>query len=152
MSLTLFLGSSARVAFHSSRVFSSANRLRATLSASPVVDRGAGRAGGAEGEAAELQSGGGDARRLLDEVHREAAHVRVLLGLQHFEAVGDGADRRDHVVADARAEQGGEIEGFQSKFRHRPCPMSERRARNDPQLNRAMVNAALPANRCHPDD
>ncbi len=36
MSLTLFLGSSARVAFHSSLVFSSAKRLRATLSASPV--------------------------------------------------------------------------------------------------------------------
>ena len=83
------------------------------------VDQGAGRTGGAEGEAAELQAGRGAARAFLDEVEREAAHVLVLLVLQNFEAVDDRADGADHVMADARAQKGGEIERIERKSRHR---------------------------------
>ena len=49
-------------------------------------------------------------RRFLDEVHRHLAHRFVVLDFEQFEPVGDGADRRDHVVADAAAQKRGKVE------------------------------------------
>jgi hypothetical protein len=83
------------------------------------VDRGASRARGAEGEPAELQAGGGGVGAALDEVQRKAAHVLVGFVLQNLEPVDDGAHRRNHVMADPRAEQGGEVEGIERKNGHR---------------------------------
>jgi hypothetical protein len=73
----------------------------------------AGRAGGAEGDAAELQLGGSRAGALSDEVERKVLGFGVLALLQHFQAVDDRAHRADQVVADARAEKRGKIERLQ---------------------------------------
>ena len=69
------------------------------------VDLGAGGAGGAEGDAAELQLGGGGVGALLDQVERKGLGLLVVFFFQHFQAVDDGADRADQIVADARAQQ-----------------------------------------------
>ena len=102
-SLTTFFGASRRWRVPSQRrsiVDEEASRHILGVSG---VDRCAERARGAEGEPAELQSGGGRDRALLDEVHRDRAHLRVLFAVEHFEAVDDRPDRADHIVADARA-------------------------------------------------
>ena len=77
------------------------------------VDRRAGGARGPEGEAAELQPGGGRLGALLDKLGGEGAHFGVLLVFEHFEPVDDRANRADHVVADARAEKRGQIESVE---------------------------------------
>src|SRR5208337_2296413 len=76
----------------------------------PRVDQGAERAGRPEGEPAELEARRGRNRAFLDEVHGDGAHVRVLLAVEHFEAVDDRPDRADHIMADPRAEKRGQIE------------------------------------------
>ena len=83
------------------------------------IDLGARRPGRAERNAAELQFRRGRARALLDQIEREFLGRLVLLFLEHLEPVHDGADRADEVVAHARAQQGGEIERFDGRFRHR---------------------------------
>ncbi len=71
--------------------------------------------GGAEGQTGELQAGGGLFGRGGHELERIGAHGGVALVLQHFEAVDDGADRADQIVADAADQERGEfdiIHGF----------------------------------------
>ena len=45
-----------------------------------------------------------------DQVHRHVAHRFIVLDLEQFEPVGDGADGRDDVVTDAAAQKGRKIE------------------------------------------
>src|ERR1051326_1517757 len=77
------------------------------------IDRGSDRAGGAEREPAELQARRGLLRALLDQVERESLGLLIAVVFQHFEPVDEGADRADQVVANSRAQQGGEIEHFE---------------------------------------
>ena len=65
------------------------------------VDLGAGRSRRAEGKPRELELGGSLARALADQIHGLLAHGLVLLFAQHLEAVGNGTNRTDHIVADA---------------------------------------------------
>ena len=77
------------------------------------VDLGAGRTRRPEREAAELQASRGGAGTLLDEVEGEGLGFLVLGFLQNLEAIDDRPGRADQVVADPRAQQGGEVEGFE---------------------------------------
>src|SRR5947208_3184219 len=88
-SLTLFLGISKRGADHTSETFSSWMKPRRSVPGA-----------------------------LLDQVEREALHRGVVLVLQDLEAVDDRPHRIDDVVADPRAQQGREIEGFELKSGH----------------------------------
>jgi hypothetical protein len=63
----------------------------------------------AECEAEELQFVGADLRRLLQQLDHLRAHVRVFLVGEQFKPVGERAHRREHVVAQARAQHRGEI-------------------------------------------
>jgi hypothetical protein len=96
-------------------VFSSSISPPRHLFGVPAVDLRAGGTRGAECQPAELQLRGRRLRAFLDEFHREGSGLLVLVLLHHFEAVHDGADRADEVVADPRAEQGGEVERFKHK-------------------------------------
>src|SRR5580698_4569325 len=100
-SLTRFFGSNSRGRFHTIVVLSSPKSPRATFSASPR----------SIWEPAELQLGRGLFRALLDQIKRKNFGFLVLVLVHDFEAVDDGADRADQVVADARAQQRGQIEG-----------------------------------------
>src|ERR1700722_19793220 len=109
-SLTRFFGSNSRGRFHTIVVLSSPNSPRATFSASPrSIWAPAARA--AECKPAELQFGRGLIRALLDQIESENLGFLVLVLVHDFEAVDDGADRADQVVADAGAQQRGQIEG-----------------------------------------
>ena len=92
-SLTLFLAKSCRVAFQTSDVRSLAMSPRATDFGVAGVDGCPDRARGAEGQPAELQSGGRRMRALLDEFDGDLAHRGVVFVLQHLESVDDGAHR-----------------------------------------------------------
>ena len=74
------------------------------------LDLGAGRAGGAEGEPGELQARGG----LLGDIPYDVEGVGLGLGIvvlvEDLQAIVDGADGIDHVVADLAGDQGGELE------------------------------------------
>ncbi len=74
------------------------------------VDLRAGGAGRAEGEAAELQAGGGGLRTLANQVEREFAVLGLGIVIEHLEPVDDGADRADEIMADPRAQQRCEFE------------------------------------------
>src|SRR5262249_11746463 len=77
------------------------------------IDLRAGRAGGAEGEAAELQARRRRPRTPLDEVEREGPGLLVAVFLlQHFDSVDDLAGRADQIVANARTEECGEYESI----------------------------------------
>ena len=79
------------------------------------IDGGACGTGGTEGDAGKLQAGRGGPRTLLDEIQREGLHGGVVLVLQHFQAIDNGADGIDHVMTYARAKQGGKIERIELK-------------------------------------
>src|SRR4029077_8217889 len=71
----------------------------------------AGRAGRAEGETAELQPPRGRLRAPLDEIEGESLGLVVAAFLlQYLESVDDRAGGADQIVANARAQEGGEIE------------------------------------------
>ena len=76
---------------------------------------------------AELQPGRGRLGALLDQVDRELLGLLVLAVLHHLEAVHDRADRADQVVADPRAQQRREIEGFESDGAGHGCVLRVRR-------------------------
>ena len=59
-------------------------------------------AGSAEGEAEEAQLVRGNLRALLQQLEALAAHLRVFLVRQQFQAIGQGADRAQHVMAQPR--------------------------------------------------
>ncbi len=99
-------------------VLSSSKKPRADGFGVAEVDLGAGRAGRAEGDAAELQLGGAGAGALLDKFESEGLGLLVLCLVQHLQPVDDGADRADQVVAYARAQQGGKIERFDGRSGH----------------------------------
>ena len=112
-SLTRFFGSSTRGRFQVSLVLSSSRKPRATCSASPRSICGAGGAGRAERETAELQPRRCRRGALLDQLEGEGLGLLVLVVLHHLEPVDDRADRADQVMADPRAQQRREIEGFE---------------------------------------
>ena len=116
-SLTRFFGSSTRGRFQVSLVFSSSMKPRAIFSASPrsicaPAEPAAPNASRQNCKRAEAVAGA-----LLDEVERECLGLLVLVLLEHLEAVDDRADRADQVVADARAQERREIEGFEGERR-----------------------------------
>ncbi|MGY4443964.1 hypothetical protein ACVW04_006783 [Bradyrhizobium sp. LM2.3] len=74
------------------------------------IDLRAGRAGRPEGEAAELEAGGGGFRALANQVERELAVVGLGVVVEHFKPIDDGADRADEIVANPRAQQRSEFE------------------------------------------
>ena len=82
------------------------------------VDGGAGRSRRAEGDARELQAGRGRLCALVDQVQREVAHALVLFLGKDFEAIHDGSDGADHVMADATAQKGSEIERIKLNHGH----------------------------------
>src|SRR5580704_16917476 len=100
-SLTRFFGSNSRGRFHIIVVLSSPRRPRATFSASPR----------SIWAPAESQLGRGLICALLDQIEGENLGFLVLVLVHDFEAVDDGADRADQVMADARAQQRRQIEG-----------------------------------------
>ena len=100
------------------------------------IDGRAGRARRSEGEPRELQPGRGLPRALLDEILREAAHRLVLLVLQYFEPIHDGADRADHIVADPAAQEGGKIQAIPERLRSWKPPRSGSRRIAD-QMHRS---------------
>jgi hypothetical protein len=61
---------------------------------------------------------GRHARALAHEIERDLAHLAVLVLVEHLEAVDDGADRADQVVADAAGDERREVEGG-GRFGHR---------------------------------
>jgi hypothetical protein len=65
-----------------------------------------------------LQAGRGVPGALFYQIERKAAHLVVLFFLENLEAVDDRADWTDHVMADARAEQSGQVESIERKIRH----------------------------------
>src|SRR5262249_40560925 len=67
------------------------------------VDLRDGRAGGAEGDAAELQARGRGTSALLDQVERAGLGLLILRFLQDLETVDDRAGRTDQVMAHTRA-------------------------------------------------
>ena len=69
------------------------------------IDLGACRSGSAEGQPGELQLGGGLGRALADQVHGGLAHSLIGLLGQHFQPIGYGRDRIDHIVANAARNQ-----------------------------------------------
>ena len=70
----------------------------------------AGRTGSAEGEAGELQPGRSLLGDIADDVQRVGLALGVLVLVENLEAVVDGADGIDHVVADLAGDQRGKLE------------------------------------------
>src|SRR5262249_17860428 len=77
------------------------------------IDLGTRAAGGAEGDAAELQPRRSRPGALLDKIEREALGLGVAVLFQHFEPIDDGASRADKIVTAARAQQRSEVERFE---------------------------------------
>ncbi|EGE58009.1 hypothetical protein RHECNPAF_3500062 [Rhizobium etli CNPAF512] len=78
------------------------------------VDRGTDRTGGAKGEAREFQPNGSIERTGADQVHRIGIGAAFI---QQFQTVVDRTDGRDDVVANAAAEERGQIRAGQGKVR-----------------------------------
>ncbi|MEJ0042116.1 MAG: hypothetical protein WDM81_07800 [Rhizomicrobium sp.] len=70
----------------------------------------AGRPGGAESNAHELEPGQCLQRARRDDLQRVGAHRRVALVLHHFEAVDDRTERADQVMADPADQESGEFD------------------------------------------
>ncbi len=70
-----------------------------------------------EGEAEELELVGADPGALFEQLDAARAHLRVILARQQFEAVIERAHRAQHVVAQARTQEGGKVE--RSRCGHR---------------------------------
>jgi hypothetical protein len=94
------------------------------------IDRRPRRSRRAEGDAGELQARRRRLGALLDELEREGLHRRVVLILQDLEAVDDGADGIDHVVAHTRAQEGRKIEGVEVETSGHVGPRREENRRN----------------------
>ena len=123
-SLTLFLAANWRGGFHASvGAFAGDDAARHRLGVAGV-DRRPQRARGAEGEPAELQPRRGGGGALLDQIGRHRTHLGVFFVLQHLEAVDDRADRRDHVVANPRAQQRGEVHRGEGDHCHWNFPVA----------------------------
>lgn len=84
----------------------------------PRIDRSSSRASGAECEPAELEARGGLFGGFFDEVNGKTTHFLAGLFLENFKAVNDRSNGADDVMADPRTEEGGEIEGIESKHGH----------------------------------
>ena len=74
------------------------------------LDLGAGRAGRAEGEAGELQAGGGLLGDIADDVEGVVLGLGIVVLVEDLETVVDGADGTDDVMADLAGNQGGKLE------------------------------------------
>src|SRR5262249_56637925 len=75
------------------------------------IDVAAGRAGRAKGEAAELQSRRSRFRAPFDEIERKSLSLLItIFFFQHLEPVDDRPRGADQIVANARAQERGEIE------------------------------------------
>ena len=66
-------------------------------------------AGGAEGQAEEFELVGAGAGALAEQIHAAGAHLGIVLVGEQFDAVVEGSDRRQQVVAEARAEKAEQI-------------------------------------------
>ena len=108
--LDLVLGHVAGHAAPDELVLALADEAAADLLGGAEIDLGAGRAGGAEGEAGELQAGGGLLGDVADDVEGVVLRLRVVVLVEDLEAVVDGADGADHVVADLAGDQCSEFE------------------------------------------
>ncbi len=86
-------------------------RPRATFSASPVSIDAVSEPAAPKASRQNCSRAEAEIGALLDEVHGDRAHVLVLFAVEHLQTVDDRADWADHVVADARTQQGGEVEG-----------------------------------------
>ncbi len=93
-------------------VLSSSRKPRATFSASPRSICAPAEPAAPKAMPAELQLGGSLPHALLDQVHGEGLGFLIVVVLHHLETVDNGADRTDQVVAYARAQKRGEIQGL----------------------------------------
>ena len=118
-SLTRFLASSARGRFQASLVLSSSRKPRAMVSASPRSIWAPAEPAAPNAIRQNCSLAEAVPALLFDQVERKLLGRLVLFFFQHFQAVDDGADRADQIVADTRAQQGREIEGINRRSRHR---------------------------------
>src|SRR3546814_8407612 len=65
-----------------------------------------------EGEAKEFELVRRGSRALFEQVDAARAHFRVFFVGEQFEAVGEGADRAQEVVTQARGQHRGEIDAI----------------------------------------
>ena len=79
------------------------------------VDLVAEAAARAEGQAEEFQLVGARLGALGQQLEAALAHLRVLLVGQQLDAVVERSDRRQQVVAQARAKQAGEVDGVHAR-------------------------------------
>jgi hypothetical protein len=91
-------------------VLALAHQAAADLLGGRKLDLGARRAGRAESEAGELQAGGGLLGDVADDVERIGLGLGIVVLVEDLEAVVDGADGTDDVVADFAGNQGGKLE------------------------------------------
>ena len=110
-SLTRFFGTNSRGRFQTIVDFVVLDETARRFFGIAQLDLRPGRTGRAERQPAELQLGGSLSRAFLDQIEREGLGLFVLVLFQDFQAVDDGADRTDQVVANARAQQRRKIEG-----------------------------------------
>ena len=107
------------------------------------IDLRAGRARGAECEAAELQARRGRSRALLDEIESKVLCFLVaLLFFEHLQSIDDGPGRTDQIVTDAGAEKGCKIERIKSNRRGHKN-VSGGRFRENARLTKCAVAARM---------
>ena len=87
------------------------------------IDHGAGRSRRAEGEAGELQPRRGLLGDVADDVEGVVLGLLVVVLVENFQAIVDGADGADHVMADFAGDKRGEFKvGGNGALAHR-CPL-----------------------------
>src|SRR5262249_21374487 len=108
--LGLVLGDLALKAAPEELVLAVADQAAAEAFRGRQVDPGAGRIGGTEGKAGELQACRRRLGDVADDIERIIALLGVLLLVENLQSIVDVADRTDQVVADLAGDQGGELE------------------------------------------
>jgi phage FluMu protein gp41 len=82
------------------------------------IDRGPGRTGSPESQAAKLQARRSLLGAFLDEIEGKAAHFRVILLVKDLKPIDDRANWADHIMANPGAKQRGKVERVEGKHRH----------------------------------
>ena len=98
------------------------------------IDHRPGRAGGAEGEAAELQAGGGLLGDVADDVEGVVLGLLVVVLVEDLKAIVDGADGADHVVANFAGDECSEFKVRRIGTLAHRCPLMMSQIRTTERL------------------